>query len=272
MHTTRDLTSQSRNFRGTTTHFSQVGPQFLKFYHVAIDFHFSAAKQCNERGDFLTSNVPPVLPTVRSVDDWSPFHSYVGFELADFLFSEAELSRKKVNQLLELWAATLVPYGISPPITNHAHLLQQIDSVRLGDVPWDSFSLSYDDPPPKTACPPEWKTTEYEVWFRNPRSVVREILRNPEFNGHIDYSAYQEFEDSQRRYCNMMSGDWAWRQSVRHAPYKFTAITDPGIGHHLHRLLDTWRDVCPHYPRIGQNNGVRRNRPKRVLPPLSFHR
>jgi hypothetical protein len=86
----------------------------------------------------------------------------------------------------------------------------------LGDVPWETFSLSYDNPPPKSSRPPEWKITEYEVWFRNPREVIKGILSNPELNGHIDYSAYREFEDSQRQYCGMMSGDWAWRQSVVH--------------------------------------------------------
>lgn len=146
--------------------------------------------------------------------DWSPFTSHVGFELASFVFAEAELSKKKVNCLLDLWAATLVPYGISPPIIDHADLLRQIDSIPLGDVPWECFSLGYSDPPPKSAGPPEWKTAEYEVWFRNPREVIKGILGNPEFDGHIDYSAYREHEDLQRRYSNLMSGDWAWRQSV----------------------------------------------------------
>lgn len=152
---------------------------------------------------------------MQSVTDWFPFNSRVGFELADFIFTEAELSRKKTDQLLEILAATLIPYGALPPIADHMDLLRQIDSIPLGDVPWECFSLSYDNPPPKTDHPPEWKITEYEVWFRNPCEVIKGILSNPEFNGHIDYSAYREFEDFQCRYCDMMSGDWVWRQSVR---------------------------------------------------------
>jgi hypothetical protein len=174
-----------------------------------------APSECDEQGEFLIPDVPPVPPTERSVTDWSPFNSRVGFELADFIFSEAELSKKKVNCLIELWTATLVPHETLPPFTGHIDLLQQIDLIPLGDVPWESFSLSYDDPPPKSTRPPEWKITEYEVWFRNPCEVIKGILGNPEFDSHIDFSTYQEFEDSQRRYCNMMSGDWAWRQSVR---------------------------------------------------------
>ena len=48
--------------------------------------------------------------------------------------------------------------------------------------------------------------------------MIKGILGNPKFDGHIDYSAYQEFEDSQHQYCDMMSGNWAWRQSVCHIP------------------------------------------------------
>jgi len=118
-------------------------------------------------------DVMPVLPTVQPESDWFPFDSRVGFELANFVFSEAELSKKKVNHLLELWAATLIPHGVQPPITDHMDLLRQIDSIPLGNVPWESFCLSYDGPLPETTRPPEWKITEYEIWFRNPRDVIK---------------------------------------------------------------------------------------------------
>ena len=84
----------------------------------------------------------------------------------------------------------LVFHNTLPPIKDHTDLFQQIDSILLGDVPWESFSLSFDNPPPATTRPPEWKTTEYEVWFRNPREVIEGILGNPEFDSHTNYSAY----------------------------------------------------------------------------------
>ena len=185
------------------------------FATLTFSSHHPAAKRCNERGEFLTFDVPPAPPIPRSDADWFPFDSRVGFELANFIFTEAELSKKKANHLLELWAATLVPSGIPPPISDHADLLRQIDSISLGDIPWECFCLSYDGPQPETTHLPEWKVTEYEVWFRNPREVIKGILANSELDGHLDYSAYREFEDSQRRYCDLMSGDWVWRQSVR---------------------------------------------------------
>ena len=51
--------------------------------------------------------------------------------------------------------------------------------------------------------------------------MVDDILANPEFNGHIDYAAYQEFNGEKRQYGNVMSGEWAWRQSVRIARSTF---------------------------------------------------
>jgi hypothetical protein len=209
-------------------------------------------------------------PTAPPATDWSPFNSRVGFELADFAFAEAELSKKKTNRLLELWAATLVPCGVPPPITDHADLLRQIDSIPLGDVPWETFSLSYDNPPPKSSRPPDWKITEYEVWFRNPREVIKGILSNPELNGHIDYSAYREFEDSQRQYCHMMSGDWAWRQSVCWTVCRCVVIINFRTGHYLSGPFNAWCDVHPDHPRVRQDNSFCRNRSERILSPLSL--
>jgi hypothetical protein len=184
----------------------------------------NTAKRCNEHGEFVISEEPPAPPTLRSETDWAPFDSRVGFELAEFIYAEAELSKKKANRLLELWAATLVPHGTQPPIKDYADLLQKIDSVPLGNIPWECFSLGYDGPPSETTHTAEWKTAKYEVWFRNPREVIKGILGNVEFDGHIDYSAYQEFEGSQRLYSNMMSGNWVWRQSVRY-PVHTTAVS-----------------------------------------------
>ena len=131
------------------------------------------------------------------------------------MFTEAELSQKKIDVLLELWAATLIPHGDSPPIANHQHLHRQIDAIKLGNTSWENTTLKYEGPLPETTRPAEWKTTVYDVWYRNPREVIKNIFASTDLNGHIDYAAYQEFSDEKRQYGNVMSGDWSWRQSVR---------------------------------------------------------
>ena len=37
---------------------------------------------------------------------------------------------------------------------------------------------------------------------------------NPDLADGIDYVPYRDFEGGKRRYCDFMSGDWAWRQCV----------------------------------------------------------
>jgi hypothetical protein len=203
--------------------------------------------------------VPPPSPEVLPATDWFPFESRIGFELANFIFTEAELSKKKANRLLELWAATLIHHGIPPPIHNHSDLLRLIDSIPLGNVAWECFSLKYDGSLPETGRPPEWMVTEYELWFRNPREVIKAILANPEFDGHVDYSTYQEFENLQRRYSNVMSGDWAWQQSVRQITNRHVTITNPDAGCDFEGPFDAWLNVCPNHPWVRQDNSLRCN-------------
>ena len=193
-------------------------------YHPSLDDTYSAlditpssfseGRRCDARGIFLPPEALPEPLTTKEDDDWSPFTLRAGFELAEFLFAEAELSQKKINKLLELWTATLVPHGDSPPIANHQDLHRQIDAIRLGNIQWESSPLKYTRPLPKMTRIPEWMTTEYDVWYRDPRKVIKNILATPDFDGHIDFVAYQEFNGEKRQYGNVMSGDWSWRQSV----------------------------------------------------------
>ncbi|KAF9642382.1 hypothetical protein BDM02DRAFT_3071338, partial [Thelephora ganbajun] len=60
----------------------------------------------------IPPNTPPEVLTIKADDDWSPFRSRAGFELAEFMFTDTELSLGKIDKLLELWAATLVSVRI----------------------------------------------------------------------------------------------------------------------------------------------------------------
>jgi len=132
-------------------------------------FLFSPGQCCDRNGVFVPPNTPPELPTSKADTNWSPFTSRAGFELADFLFTNTQLLQKKIDHILELWAVTLIPHNDSAPIANHLDLHRQIDAIDLGSIQWEYANLGYEGPLPTMTRPPEWKTMEYDVWYRDPR-------------------------------------------------------------------------------------------------------
>jgi hypothetical protein len=147
-------------------------------------------------------------------NDWTPYQSRVEFELADFLYRRNQMSATDINYLLNLWGASSAAHGEAPPFPNHKDLYSTIDSTPLSDVSWESFSLRFNGTRPNDVVPP-WMNAEYDVWFRNPRNLVHNIISNPDFNNAFDYAPYQEHDaNGTHRYHNFMSGNWAWRQTV----------------------------------------------------------
>ena len=57
---------------------------------------------------------------------------------------------------------------------------------------------------------------EYDVWFRDPHLVAQNMLKNPDFDGKIDYAPYEESTTERgRRFQDFMSGEWASHHAVR---------------------------------------------------------
>ena len=101
------------------------------------------------------------------------------------------------------------------PFASSNDLLGQIDQIKLGHVPWHSFTAAYSGKQPSGPDTPLWMKETYDVWFHDPREIVHGILGNPDFSGGMDYTPYHDFVDGKRRQSEFMSGDWAWRQAVR---------------------------------------------------------
>lgn len=94
-------------------------------------------------------------------------------------------------------------------------MYKTIDATPLGDVPWESFTLQYNGTQP-TENVPSWMTAEHDIWFRDPRVLVHNILSNATFESGFDYAPFQErAADGTHRFCDFMSGNWAWMQAVR---------------------------------------------------------
>ncbi|KAF9218584.1 hypothetical protein BS17DRAFT_762162 [Gyrodon lividus] len=117
--------------------------------------------------------MPPPPPPVQSSDDWTPYSNRLEFKTAHFLFSQEEMSAKKIDTLLHLWGVSLAIHGDTPPFADHKDLYTTIDATPLGDVLWSSHSISYMGN--RTGDIPPWMDTSYEFHFCNPHKLVQNI-------------------------------------------------------------------------------------------------
>jgi hypothetical protein len=123
------------------------------------------------------------------------------------------MSTRNIDTLLDLWAATLLKHDDTPPFANHTDLFDTIDSTPLGDVPWQTFALNFSGEVPDGA--PSWMTSAYDVWFRDPRLVVRNMIDNPDYGNQFDSAPTRTFDSKgYRQYQDFMTGDWVWEEAV----------------------------------------------------------
>ena len=124
------------------------------------------------------------------------------------------MSATDIDFLLKIWGASLAAHGEEPPFQTHKDLYDMIDSTPLGDIGWESFSLHFNGTQPDGQAPP-WMEATYEVWFRDPCKLVRDLIANPDFKDEFDYTPFQEHNSNgNRRYHDFMSANWSWRQAV----------------------------------------------------------
>ncbi|KAI6154962.1 hypothetical protein BKA82DRAFT_22386 [Pisolithus tinctorius] len=55
----------------------------------------------------------------------------------------------------------------------------------------------------------------YDIWFRDPKDVIHDMLSRPNFLRDMDYRPFWEYESAtdKRQWEDFMSGDWAWTQA-----------------------------------------------------------
>jgi hypothetical protein len=161
----------------------------------------------------LTGAPPPPRPQ-KADDDWAPFVSRVAFELADKLYRRDQASNTSVDELFDLWTADNLPHGHTAPFIDHNDMLDSIDSIPIGDVPWESFDISYEGEGEIPQDAPNWMWEKSTVWYRNPHEVVKNLIANPDFDGEFDYAPYRQFRNEKREWTDLMSANWAWRQAA----------------------------------------------------------
>ena len=169
-----------------------------------------AGAPCDYNGEFLTPNSPLPPKHEPLPNAYAPFESRGTFQLVEFLYHREQMSVAKINELLSIMASV---YNADPPFQSHKDLYATIDTIPHSDVPWQSFSVSYSGPLPDAL--PSWMTAEYDVWFWDPKVVLEHQLANADFNGEINYAAKVVVDENGRReVCDLMSGQWAFNQSV----------------------------------------------------------
>jgi len=140
----------------------------------------------------------------------------------------------EINDLMDIWAAQALKHDDHPPFADYQDLYSTVDVTPLADVPWQSFTASFQGERPDGEVPP-WMDGQYDIWFRDPLSVVRNMVGNPDFDGEFDYTPFWEFEPSgERRLQDFFSGNWAWSQVVSRvfcAP--FVLISHFGLEQHF---------------------------------------
>ncbi|KAF9816376.1 hypothetical protein IEO21_04129 [Rhodonia placenta] len=174
---------------------------------------YLTAQPCDADGKLLPPNTAPLPWSLRPADDWTPYTSRAAFELTEFLFRHVQMSKSDINTLMDLWAASMLPYGSQPPFDSVENMYSTIDATELGDAPWESFVGEYTGPQPDDDVP-SWMSTKYHIWKRDVRTVLHHLLGNPTFDGEIDLVPYRDFDaDGERQFVNVMSADWAYRQA-----------------------------------------------------------
>ena len=178
-------------------------------------------KICDKDGNDLPPNSPPPPPDSgpqRSSDDWFPYESRTQFELADFLYRRNQMSEGDTDFLFTLMNAMLASHGDQALFRNHSNMHDTIDATTLGEAPWDHFTLNYTGLLPEGVSrenAPGWMTEDHEIWFRDPVTLLENLLANPDFKDEFDYTPYQEYAaDGSHRFCDLMSGDWSWQEAV----------------------------------------------------------
>ncbi|KAG2116938.1 hypothetical protein DEU56DRAFT_874133 [Suillus clintonianus] len=187
---------------------AQEAPQATtRSYHPIIN---GTWRICDDKGNFIPSDAPPPPhPSDRGSDDWTPYNDRVEFEVADFMYHRNQMSAGDIDSFS-------ISHGDTPPFMNHTDMYNTIDSTPLGGVPWQSFSSQYNRILPDDLDDvPSWMKSEYDVWFRDPRLLVHNIVSNPDFKDEFDYMPLQEYSvsDGTHQFQDFMSGDWCWKQA-----------------------------------------------------------
>lgn len=155
----------------------------------------------------IPEHEPPINP-------WEPFKSHIEFEFVHYHFAAVQNSAAKIDQALNMWAATVLEFGGDSPWKTSAELHASIDAIKHGDSPWKVYHIWYKGPM-LAGTPPKWMTEDYELYTCDSCQVLLHQIASSHFKDSINLTPYRQFDgDGQRSWSNLMSADWSWKQAV----------------------------------------------------------
>ncbi len=173
----------------------------------------SSGLPCDINGVYLPPGTDPEQ-LIQPENVAELFDNPVQFRIADFLFRKVEMSQGNIDELMELWTLTMLKHNDFGPFKNYSEMYKMIDGIKQGSAPWKCLvTQAVPNLPPDA---PSWQQDQYQIWYRDPDTVISNMLTNPDFCDELDFAPYVEVgPDGKRHWCNFMSGNFAWRLSVR---------------------------------------------------------
>ncbi|KAJ3754049.1 hypothetical protein EV360DRAFT_96763 [Lentinula raphanica] len=185
---------------------------------VKITHQYLTGRICDEHGHVLPADTPPPA-NIQLENPWAPFDSEAQFHVADLLYRDVEMSQGNIDTLMDVWAR--YQHGCcencmdrGSPFSSHTDMYNLIDHISHGDAPWKCLQTVVDEHLPTNV--PEWKKTSYQIWYRDPDTVIANMLSNPEFSNDFDVAPYVHLDGAgSRRWADFMSGNFAWRHAIQ---------------------------------------------------------
>ena len=151
-------------------------------------------------------------------------------------------SSDNVDILLRILRARDIALGHAddPPIFNNSeHMQSTIDAIELGAAQWSSVAFQYTGEPGEAL--PKWKCQPYVFHYQHTLETFKAMLASPDFEDKIDYVPFEEYVPSSngerrvRRFCNHMSGQWAYQKAV--SAFELLHVTKYNVVLHTRQRL-----------------------------------
>ena len=125
-------------------------------------------RPCDKDGVFLPPGSPLLPRSDPSPDVWDPFEDQTQFRMGEFLYKKIEMYAGDIDELMDIWASSkavddsyLEESDENSLFASHEHLYATIDTIKHGDAPWKSFTISYAGH--LGLNPPSWQLQDYQV-------------------------------------------------------------------------------------------------------------